>query len=45
MATSFSLRGDPSSSTASTGTPQSADASLAGSPIVAEQHTNVGSAP
>jgi hypothetical protein len=45
MATNLSPRGEPSSSTSSTGRPHSAEARRAGSPMVAEQKTNVGSAP
>src|SRR5579885_1974420 len=40
-----SPQGDPSSVTADTGTPHTSDASPAGSPMVAEQHTNVGDDP
>jgi hypothetical protein len=44
-ATNRSPQGDPSSVTSVTGRPHSSDASRPGSPMVAEQNTNVGSAP
>ena len=40
-----SPRGDPSSLTAVTGSPHSEDASVAGSPMVAEENTKVGDDP
>ena len=45
MATTRSPDGEPSSVTAVTSTPVSADASAAGAPMVAEEQMNTGSAP